>query len=176
MSRSSMAVASATIPAATSAAVLAFASSDPAFAAIEAHRRAWAKVEKVIGERCALEEELPPERCRSAIWRWGKEIHDGDDPRWIAVEEATCRAYEKVNAAEDAILEAEPTTVAGVAAILRYVREHDLRTGDNICGATVGVPGETDDEFSGFWRLIEGMAAALERIDAAQILGLPARA
>jgi hypothetical protein len=94
------------------------------FAAIEAHRAAWARLIAALDAQCALERELPAELRQSHISTCEREIVDTDDPRWIASEEETNIAWEAVDAAAWRILDHEPATLGAVMMLLTYVVAH----------------------------------------------------
>jgi hypothetical protein len=97
------------------------ASLDPIFAAIEAHAAVNVAMHACIKEHSALERELPMDRQKSSITGWEEKIVETDDPRWIDAER---RLYALNGAEIDASMElisVEPTTLAGVAALLKHV-------------------------------------------------------
>jgi hypothetical protein len=98
---------------------------DPIFAVIEVHRRAWADLGTECKNQTALEEEIPPERRRTDNCDDG--IEAGDDSRWIALQYAMDDVHARINDAADAMLDIEPTTIAGVIALLSYAAEHVRR-------------------------------------------------
>jgi hypothetical protein len=98
---------------------------DPIFAVIEAHRAAHASYVAAVDRNHELQEKLRASRRKSDF--------DGDDnlcvaatddPDWIASE----RGWHVASAAEDStalmLVELAPTTLIGVAALLRYSVEH----------------------------------------------------
>jgi hypothetical protein len=95
---------------------------DPIFAAIEAHRKAHAEFGTIHDRECALEEELPHDKHRSGLHPGG-EIVETDDPRWIAAIQATHEASHLADEAAAGLAGIEPTTIAGVCALLNYFVE-----------------------------------------------------
>jgi hypothetical protein len=115
----------ATLPALAAPAALAIPAPDPIFAVIEAHRRAWADLGTECENQTALEKEIPPERRRADNCDDG--IEAGDDSRWIALQYAMEDVHARIDDAADAMLDIEPTTIAGVIALLSYAAEHVRR-------------------------------------------------
>jgi hypothetical protein len=69
-----------------------------------------------------LEDEIPWERRHYSI-------EAGDDPRWIVQQHAMHDVHDRINSAADAMLDIEPTTIAGAVALLSYAAEHVRMTG-----------------------------------------------
>jgi len=99
---------------------------DPVFAAIERHRKAAADYDEIVREHGRLEEAIPVALRKSSQWAGNLTIVETDDPRWIAClqrmnesdyDEPGCRL----------INEDQPTTMAGVMALLAYYKEAVLR-------------------------------------------------
>jgi hypothetical protein len=87
--------------------------SDPIIAAIEAHRRACAETRAAYERQTAVEEELGA----------GIRVPAGDaenDPRWIAANDTAARALSVQDDLAVKLLETQPTTIAGAAALLTY--------------------------------------------------------
>jgi hypothetical protein len=105
---------------------------DPIFAAIEVHRQAEAEFGDRVGRKCALEEYLP-KRQRKSNFDGGEEtIVETDDPRWIA---AVRDEEEGSNLAREAALtfmSTEPTTIAGVYALLAYFADLEVIDGGEV--------------------------------------------
>jgi hypothetical protein len=101
------------------------AETDPIFAAIEAHRRAVAAFGEAVDIEAALEVGLPRDRRRSRINVWEETIVETDDPRWIASERAHRAASDAMDDLAIDLLNTEPTTEAGVDALLRYFADQD---------------------------------------------------
>ena len=98
---------------------------DPIYAAIEAHRRAIAAHGDAVSAESALEQSLPSDRRRSRITVWEETIVEGDDPRWPASERARMVASNAMDDMAIDLLNTEPTTVAGVEALLRYFADRE---------------------------------------------------
>jgi hypothetical protein len=90
---------------------------NPIFAVIEAHRRAWADLGTECGNQAVLEEEIPWERRHYSI-------EADDDPRWVAQQTYMHAVHDRLNAAKDALIKIEPTTIAGAIALLSFAAEH----------------------------------------------------
>jgi hypothetical protein len=95
------------------------------YAAIAAHMAAEQAFGAAINLREQLEKELPEDRRRSTVDADEEKIIETDDPRWIAAERAEWVAQEKEAECALALLEVRPTTLAGVATLLRYADECD---------------------------------------------------
>jgi hypothetical protein len=87
--------------------------SDPIIAAIEAHRRACAETYAAYERQSAVEDELVAEVQMSAD---GAEY----DQRWIAANDATGDALAVQDDLAVNLLQTQPTTIAGAAALLAY--------------------------------------------------------
>jgi hypothetical protein len=104
---------------------------DPIFAAIESHKSAWA----ALGAECPYlsEQDTPEAEARL------DELHDA------------------VSEADEALIEGEPTTVAGMIALFRYVADFQ-KTGDIFHGSNdVGV---FHDNLANALEKLRGLAAA----------------
>jgi hypothetical protein len=101
------------------------ARNDPIFAAIEAHKAAFADVVTAIDVHCVLESELPREKMRSHVTRWEEKIVETDDPRWIESERAVIRAWEAEEDTAIALVCIQPTTKAGFFALIEHAIAHD---------------------------------------------------
>jgi hypothetical protein len=112
--------AAAEIPAAETSADTA---ADPIFAAIEAHKAAWAAYGVEVDVTHRLEATLPKDRRQSDP----RETFETDDPRWIAHE----RALEALSSAYDdtsiALLNLEPATLADLLALVSYIADLERR-------------------------------------------------
>ena len=82
---------------------------DPIIAAIETHRRAYAETCAAYEHRNAVEDEvrLPAGEAES-------------DPQWIAADDAAGEALAVQDDLALKLLETQPTTIAGAAALLNY--------------------------------------------------------
>jgi hypothetical protein len=98
---------------------------DPMFAAIEDHRRAVATFGKAVDTETALEVSLPADRRRSRISAWEETIVEGDDPRWLASERVRRAASNAMDDSAIDLLNTEPSTVAGIAALLGYFADQE---------------------------------------------------
>jgi hypothetical protein len=86
---------------------------DPIIAAIEAHRRACAETRTAYERQSAVEGELGA----------GIRVPAGEaesDPRWLAANEAARDALAMQDDLAVKLLETQPTTIAGAAALLNY--------------------------------------------------------
>jgi hypothetical protein len=97
---------------------------DPIFAAIDRANATWAALDQICIEQGELEKLLPQEKRRTENCSSRLKIERGDDPRWIANQRqwrATSDAYDK--RLKD-LTRVRPTSVAGVAALLRYLEAY----------------------------------------------------
>ena len=86
---------------------------DPIIAAIEAHRRACAETCAAYERRNAVEDEIVA----------GVRVPAGEaesDPQWIAADDAAGEALAVQDDLAVKLLETQPTTIAGAAALLTY--------------------------------------------------------
>jgi hypothetical protein len=86
---------------------------DPIIAAIEAHRRAWARTRAAFENQSAVENELVA----------GARVPAGEaenDPQWIAANAAVGEALAVQDDLAVKLLETQPTTIVGAAALLTY--------------------------------------------------------
>ena len=86
---------------------------DPIIVAIEAHRRACAETWAAFERRSAVEDEFVA----------GVRVPAGEaenDPEWIAANDAAGEALAVQDAHAVKLLETQPTTIAGAAALLTY--------------------------------------------------------
>lgn len=125
LSRRSLIASAAIVPALALPSLPALAGQDPIFAAIKAHRTACSAWSAVVTEIDDLEVIIPSERRQNYhITHRGTDVGKDDDPRWIAVQERYwARGGDKDKAAL-AICDTEPTTRAGIVALLAYATEH----------------------------------------------------
>jgi hypothetical protein len=96
------------------------AEADPIFAAIEAHRRAIAAHSEAVGTEDALQASLPDDHQRSVLNVRREEIVETDDPGWIAAIRARWATSNSMDDLAIDLINTEPTTVAGIEALLRY--------------------------------------------------------
>lgn len=103
------------------------ATSDPIFAAIEAHKAAMAAFRDCLSAHSKLESLLPRDKRQSNVDAHGESIVETDDPRWIENERDVMRlsAAETDAACTLICSEAQPATMAGVMALLQYAISHD---------------------------------------------------
>jgi hypothetical protein len=80
---------------------------DPIIAAIARHRKASAALLAACDHKAALEEKLG-----------AGGFYDGTDPEWLAAKKAEAAAYRTRERAALRLLAIQPTTCAGVAALL----------------------------------------------------------
>jgi len=140
---------------------------DPIIAAIEAHRRACAETRAAFEHQSAVENEL----VAGALVSAGEAEND---PQWIA---ANAIAGETLAAQDDLamkLLETQPTTIAGAAALLTYYADVLATTQPDVVFPVVdgnGPPfasesiGESGRDFGYF--IVRNVAAALSNIAAA---------
>jgi hypothetical protein len=131
---------------------------DPILEAIEAHKAARATWLEWVCRHSDLEQELPKEKRQSNIDVWEELIIFADDPRWIEAERELKRTSDLESDAAIVLLTVQPTTLAGILALLNYAVEADADG--------VGWPDalESDDgQITRHWQffLIEGVAEAL---------------
>jgi hypothetical protein len=99
------------------------ATADPIFAAIEAHKAAAAGTEAVQRRMGALEDELQAKGRLQTERRLEDERRRGEE-----IEAALDQAHHDEQAAAYALLNVDPTTLAGVIALLTYATEYDDAT------------------------------------------------
>jgi hypothetical protein len=87
--------------------------SDPIIAAIEAHRRACAVTRAAFERQSAIEDELG-----SGVRTPAGEAES--DPRWIAANDAAAKALAVQDDLAVKLLETQPATIDGAAALLTY--------------------------------------------------------
>jgi hypothetical protein len=131
---------------------------DPILEAIEAHKAARATWLEWVCRHSDLEQELPKEKRQSNIDVWEELIIFADDPRWIEAERELKRTSDLESDAAIVLLTVQPTTLAGILALLNYAVEADTDG--------VGWPDslQSDDgRITRSWQffLIEGVAEAL---------------
>jgi hypothetical protein len=96
------------------------AEADPIFAAIKAHLKAVAAHGEAVDPEMALEVSLPEDQRQSRITAWEEKIVETDDPRWPVALRARMEASNSMDNLAIDLLNIEPTTVAGIEALLRY--------------------------------------------------------
>src|SRR4051794_3279321 len=116
----------ATLAGAAAPALPAPRTSDPVFAAIAAHKAAYAKLDHVCRLVSDLEGDIPKERRKE--W-WDEDRANGvgldDDPRWTAALAAQRAAFDAEKQTAWALAQARPSNSAAVAALLRYATEYE---------------------------------------------------
>jgi hypothetical protein len=140
------------------------ASPAPIFAAIESHRAATARLCAALATNEGLDRELPLEKCRSHVAVWGEEIVATDDPRWIESERAVMRGHNDEKDAAWALVDIQPTTPAGMLALLQYGTEADT---DGLTWPTKLLADDGKTERSWHFLLLESLAKALPDVLAA---------
>lgn len=105
---------------------------DPIFAAIEAHRRAYAEFVDVHEAECALEDELPKEKCRSSITTYKETIFETDDPRLVPAMRATIKMMDLADEGAANLFSTEPTTMAGIRSLLKYYADIEAIDGGEV--------------------------------------------
>jgi hypothetical protein len=86
---------------------------DPIIAAIEAHRRACAVTQAAFERQSTIEDELGAGIGKSAG-------ETESDPRWIAANDAAAKALAMQDDLAVKLLEPQPATIDGAAALLTY--------------------------------------------------------
>ena len=118
----------------------AFATDDPIFVAIEAHKAAFAHVIAAIDIEQAVEASIPKE-MRS-------QIHETDE-RWLESGKAVSAAWEAEGDAAIELVNVHPTTMAGVVALLEYAISAD-RDGETWPRDLLSGDGETGGSWHHF--------------------------
>jgi hypothetical protein len=153
-----LATVSTTADAAAPVAALAPSGVDPILEAIEAHKAARATWLEWVYRHMDLEDELPEEKRRSNIDVWEEIIIVADDPRWIEAERESRRASDLETDAAVVLLNVQPTTQAGILALLKYAVEADT-DGEGWPRDLISDGGKLRRSWHYF--LIEGVAEAL---------------
>jgi hypothetical protein len=96
---------------------------DSIFAAIEAHKAAWAAYGVEVEVTSRLERALPTDRRRSD----SREAFETDDPRWIAHEQALEALSNAYDDASIALLNLEPATLADLLTLVSYIADLERR-------------------------------------------------
>ncbi len=117
--------AAAMIPATAAVALPALAGPDPIFAVIEEHGIGYHEWVAALDEEYTLEEQLPKELRQSTLFASELTIVDTDDPRWIACLERYHRGHSRLDDAALAMTNVQPTTLAGVVALLDYIDQYN---------------------------------------------------
>ncbi len=133
---------------------------DPVFAAIAAHKVAYARLDQACSHVSRLEGNIPEERRQE--WFDGDReqgIGTNDDPRWTAALTAQRATFDAEMQTAWALARAQPAGLAGTAALLRHAGEFEAGG----CGWPCG-PEDPEDEDGDKWTIIfhHSLAAALE--------------
>jgi hypothetical protein len=108
---------------------------DPIFAVIQRHKELYAAFEAAVHARNEREEALPPEK-HSWSWSVDDRVPPNDpklDPQYLALDIRVGELSEGHADACRALLDVQPTTLQGVAALLRYTYEV-VAAGDDWAG------------------------------------------
>jgi hypothetical protein len=140
---------------------------DPIIAAIEAHRRACAETRAAFEHQSAVENELV-----ASVQVPAGEAEN--DPQWIAANAVAGEALGAQDELAMKLLETQPTTIAGVAALLTYYADVLTTTQPDVVFPELdgnGLPfasesiGESGRDFGYF--IVRNVAAALSNMAAA---------
>jgi hypothetical protein len=135
---------------------------DPIIAAIAAHRIAYHEHYAAVTRQSLLEDILPDEVTESFITAFDRKIVKSDDARWIASVKKVDKASDEMDAAAQVMVRLKPTTLAGVAALLRYAAEH---VADGNCWPDYAVDESDGSERDFTQQLHLTVAEAVEAID-----------
>lgn len=94
---------------------------DPIFAAIEKHRAAIDVMLMKSEQEEDVVKALPADRCRSNSF---SQVVETDDPRWTAAVREYDEAHNAMEEAGVAVLDVQPKTVSGAAALLRHAADN----------------------------------------------------
>jgi hypothetical protein len=110
---------------------------DPIFAAIKAHHHAVAHETACLEAEYRLAEALPENQMtwhfNDSDDEWTPPDGCTDAPEWIEVQQNISEAYDLRHDAIEALLTTEPTTLAGVVALLEYVGSPEYPWDRNAC-------------------------------------------
>jgi hypothetical protein len=141
------------------------AEADPIFVAIAKHRErvdASSKASHVISSLNGI---IPEERRENwHVVHRGTNIGQNDDPRWTAAQNAYWASSDEMDDAAVALLNCEPTSIAGAIGLMRYIIEHVDHFGD-FTGFPDGLLGD-GDECSPEFFVMKKVADALTRLTA----------
>jgi hypothetical protein len=107
---------------------------DPIHKAIADHVTALAALEAGLDVMYALEAEIPQKLRQSSISVWEEVIVETDDPRWIESEKNLHALWEADEDAAMGLINTEPTTLAGAAALMRHVAALEAKGHGWPCG------------------------------------------
>lgn len=132
---------------------------DPAFAAIAAHKAAYARLDTACRCVSRLERQVPAARRKE----WyaedrGTNVGANDDPRWKAAMTNYWAAFDAETQTAWALARAQPAGLAGASALLRHAYEFEAGGDD--------WPGEPEEDDGDEWSLTfhRSLAAALEAL------------
>jgi hypothetical protein len=133
---------------------------DPVFAAIAAHKAAYARLDQACLHISRLEETILEDQRQE--WFDGDReqgIGANDDPRWTAALTAQRTAFDAETQMAWALAHAQPAELAGAAALLRHAGEFEAGG----CGWPCDPEGP-EDEDGDKWTIIfhHSLAAALQ--------------
>jgi hypothetical protein len=133
---------------------------DPVFAAIAAHKAAYARLDQACSHVSRLEENIPEERRQE--WFDGDRqqgIGTNDDPRWTAALAAQRATFHTETQMAWVLARAQPAGLAGAAALLRHAGEFEASGCGWPCDSE-----DPEDEHGDKWTVIfhQSLAAALE--------------
>jgi hypothetical protein len=103
---------------------------DPIFAAIEAHKRAYAALDACLGRKSKLEEQFMDAVAdmQDKIERYHQlKALEAADPEWCALEKQTLELHDAEEETILGMIEDRPHTLAGAAALLRHVVDQERR-------------------------------------------------
>jgi hypothetical protein len=103
---------------------------DPIFDAIDWHRIADAEFCSHVRKQWALEETIPHER-RMNFYVYDRDnpsVGKDDDPRWTEFQAEYWRLADRNDDAELSLISIQPTTTAGVVALLRYIAKYEKKS------------------------------------------------
>jgi hypothetical protein len=138
---------------------------DPILKAIADHAASHATLNSELEVHTQLEKVLPKERRQTNISSWEIKIVETDDPRWIESEKKAYALFDAEEAAALALINVEPTTLAGAASLLRHV------TGLEAKGHT-WPDGLQEDDDAGATKIGKDWEVYLHRNVAALLAGL----
>jgi len=102
---------------------------DPIYAAIDRVRAAYAELDAACSECEQLEKALPPTKRQSNNFNGELSIALDDDERWIAYSRRHRAASDGLDVQSIALLDVQPTTLAGLSALLRFAFEFEGERG-----------------------------------------------
>ncbi|MGY2906565.1 twin-arginine translocation signal domain-containing protein [Bradyrhizobium sp. URHC0002] len=135
---------------------------DPILAVIQRHRTAHAEFDAAVRVEFDLEPKLPRDGRRSSVTAWEEIIFDTDDPRWIEAVQRRDQTGHKADQAAWDLVKVQPTTMAGLAALLAHVKERE-NLDDNDAWPQLPPDGE---EVAETWSCVlhRNLAAVIEAI------------